>query len=176
MWSTRKVLFPVFKCFVRLWGGYDIVGCYFSGVGMSCFLLQSAIPALAKHLLRPTVLILALIPFNLIFFISFFRRVLCSLLASLGAGRLLLPHGEMEMGTALWQGWASPSGSSLLFSMLPCILPGIRKETCYPREREGSRVKWVAKGKLPGRKRGRQEFADSSASALSLTFWRAPAQ
>lgn len=72
MWSTGKVLFPVFKCFIRLWGRYDIVGCYFSGVGTSCFLLQSAIPVLAKHLLRPTVLILALTPFNLIFFNLFF--------------------------------------------------------------------------------------------------------
>lgn len=144
MWSTRKVLFPVFKCFVRLWGGYDIVGCYFSGVGMSCFLLQSAIPALAKHLLRPTVLILAFIPFNLIFLISFFQE---STLRSLS-----IPGGRKVAAAS----WGNGNGNCPLAGM-GCslrVFPSFYNASLHP--------PWDQKGDLLSQRARRQQGEVSS--------------
>lgn len=144
MWSTGKVLFPLFKCFVRLWGGYDIVGCYFSGVGMSCFLLQSAIPALAKHLLRPTVLILALIPFNLIFLISFYQE---STLRSLS-----IPGGRKVAAAS----WGNGDGNCPLAGM-GCslrVFPSFFHASLHP--------PWDQKGDLLSQRARRQRGETSS--------------
>lgn len=68
-------------------------GCYFSGVGMNGSLLQGAVPALPKHLLRPTILVLALTTFNLIFWSLFFKE---STLQSLS-----IPRGR-KVAAACW--------------------------------------------------------------------------
>ena len=78
---------------------------------MNQFLVQSEVLArlLAKHLLRPIILIPVLIQCNLCFLPLFFMRGCCGFVASLDAWRWLLSPGKMKVGTALFRSFLHAS-------------------------------------------------------------------